>query len=129
MNLNRGDFTEYDFNKKFEQEKELVKQLNNQKEKDRLDKLNNANNIQPKSLYELSVIDILIGIKDSWFEMIDELLQGKFDVITFTKNNRLFYIGITIIVIVLMLYMYGLFTESQSNSNEKIVKIYHIKQN
>lgn len=126
VNLNRGDFN-IDFNKNFEKEKELTIQLNKQKEKDRIDKLNQESQNKPKSIYELSVTEILINLKDTWFELIDDLLQGKFNINTFTKNSRLFYIGITLIVIVMLLYLYSLFThDAQNTENDKIIKIYHI---
>lgn len=129
MNLNRGDYDEVDFNKRFEQAKELASSRVKENERLRLENLNSE--ITQKNITQLSVIEILIGIKDTWFELIDDLLQRKFNSNTFTKENRLFYIGVTIIVIVIFIYLFSIFTSEtidQNNSN-KIVKIYHVYQN
>ena len=45
-----------------------------------------------KSITDLTVFEILIGIKDTWFGITDDLIHLRFNKQTFTKNNRLFYI-------------------------------------
>jgi len=125
MNFNRNNFNEADFNQKFEESKELTKLLSKEKERQRLQDLNTEE--LRKSIVELSTIEILIGIKDTWFELIDDLLQGKFNMETFTKDNRLFYIGVTIILIVILYFLFSIFNDDQENDkNKKIIKIYHI---
>lgn len=129
MNLDRGDFN-IDFNKNFEKEKELNKRLIKQKEQNRIKELNKKTQNKPKSIYELSILDILINIKDAWFELIDDLLQGNYKISDITKNNKLFYIGLTIIGIVLLIFFYLLFTTDDvkdiNKENAKIIKVYHI---
>lgn len=129
MSQNIYNFSEADFNKKFEEDKELTKQLSKERERERLERLNIEKN--QKTIAELSVVEILIGIKDTWFELIDDLLQGKFNTATFTKNNRLFYMGITIVLVVLVLYIYYFFSTEQinDNKNNKVIKIYHVYPN
>lgn len=129
MNLDRGDFN-IDFNKNFEKEKELNKRLIKQKEQNRIKELNKKTQNKPKSIYELSILDILINVKDAWFELIDDLLQGNYKISDITKNNKLFYIGLTIIGIVLLIFFYLLFTTDDvkdiNKENAKIIKVYHI---
>lgn len=128
MDLNRARYTDIDFNQKFEQTKELTKEIIKEKDRQRLENLNKETT--ERSITELSVMEILIGIKDTWFELIDDLLQKKFNAVTFTMNNRMFFIGITIIIIAVLAYIYSLFTSDEPNNNEnKIVKIYHVYQN
>ncbi len=128
MDLNRARYTDIDFNQKFEQTKELTKEIIKEKDRQRLENLNKETT--ERSITELSVMEILIGIKDTWFELIDDLLQKKFNATTFTMNNRMFFIGITIIIIAVLAYIYSLFTSDEPNNNEnKIVKIYHVYQN
>lgn len=112
------------FNLAFEKEKDLVKYNNKISEKDKLSKFQTAT--AKKSLSELSIFEILIGIKDTWFDLIDDLLQKQFNATTFTKNNRLFYIGVTIIVIIIILYLYDMMSETEEPENKRIVEVRHI---
>lgn len=107
MDTNQAYFSQVDFNQKFEQDKELTKQMIRNRERDRLEKLNENNT--KKSIGELSVVEILVNMKDAWFETMDDLLSGKFNYDTFTKNNRLFYYGLTIIIVVIVIYISNLF--------------------
>lgn len=126
MSLNRGDFDVIEFNKRFEQEKELTKTRIKELEQERLNKLNVET--KEKKITELTVVEILIGIKDAWFDLIDDLLQQRFSINTFTKNNRLFYIGATIAIIAIILYLYELFTtEPMPKEKKKIIQIYHMQ--
>lgn len=95
-----------EFNKKFEAQKEAVKQQNLEINQQKLMELNEQEAL--KKPYELTFAEMLIGIKDTWFEIIDDLLQQKFYMETFTKNNRLFYIGLTFIIIVILVYLYDI---------------------
>ena len=83
-----------------------------------------------KKIYQLSVGEILIGIKDTWFEIIDDLLQQRFSLSIFTKGNRLFFIGLTIAIIVLIVYLYEILTEDEEVKKETNIKedhhIYHL---
>lgn len=99
-----GQFDLQKFNKAFEQNKVQTSQINSSLESQRLAKLNSL--APPLKPYQLSFSELLVGIKDSWFELIDELLQSQFYIETFTKKNRMFYIGLTIVIIVIIIYLY-----------------------
>ncbi len=98
---NRGKyFDQYLFNKKFD---EYIDQKNKErllKEKVRLYDLNKVENIKINP-YDLPLNKLLINTKNTWFNMYDDLSNGKDP----TKNldfTSLFYIGITLIVIVIL---------------------------
>lgn len=105
--MNQAFYSQVDFNQKFEQDKELTKQMIKSRERDRLEKLNQ--NEETKSLWNLSVIELLINTKDAWFETFDDLLDGKFSYDVFVKNNRLFYYGLTFILISIFVFVFSLF--------------------
>jgi hypothetical protein len=54
-----------------------------------------------KKIYEMSVGEILVGIKDTWFEILDDLLQQNFTLDIFTRGTRLFFIGLTLVLIII----------------------------
>lgn len=94
---------------------------------ERLNRLQ-ANIVPPPviPIYELPISDILVNIKNTWFELLDDLLNQRFQLDTLTKNNRMFYIGITIFVTVALLYLFVMINEPTGQSNQNIKKIYHI---
>jgi len=91
------------FNTDFEKQLEDRKKAIERKEKDELEKLTQVE-VLPK-LHELSIARILINFKDSLFETLDDLLAFKFELETFTKNNRLFYLGLLIVLFVTFTYV------------------------
>lgn len=80
-----------------------------------------------KKIYDMSVLDIMIGIKDTWFNLIDNLLNKNVSVQTFTKDDRLFYFGITILLLTIGIYICGvLFNKDVVDNQNNIQKVYHI---
>ena len=55
--------------------------------------------------YKKNIYQILVGIKNTWFEIIDDMLLLNYDRFLI-KKNRLFYIGLTILIIVLCVYIF-----------------------
>lgn len=117
------------FNNAFEEQKAKTRKLEGELIKNKLDIMNDTGNTK-KKIYDMSVLDVLIGIKDTWFNLIDDLLNKNISMSTFTRDNNLFYLGITIMIITLVIYIYNtLFnrdTSGRSGNNEHIQKIYHI---
>ena len=92
------------FNKVFDVNREITKR--NQRVEE-LEKLNRLSQVETRtSLYDLNMSQILVNTKNSWFNMLDDLLEQRFQVSTFTKENRLFYVGLTIVFICVILYLY-----------------------
>lgn len=79
-----------------------------------------------KSLYKQSIVHLAINTKDAWFELMDDLLDQQFTIDTIVKNNRLFYIGISIFIISIILYLYDQSIERPIVVSDNIQKIYHI---
>lgn len=124
QNSNRFDLGK--FNIEFDRSKEKSKI--NQKLKD-LEKLHTLSKEEEKiSLYNLTIFQIIVNTKDAWFNLLDDLLNQNIEKNTFTKENRLFYIGVTIIIVTVILYIYTLIvTEDNNKDNNKNLKIiYHI---
>jgi hypothetical protein len=62
----------------------------------------NSNQYKPKS-EPVSTPQLLIATKDSIFESLDDVLQGNINVETFMGNNRMIYLGLTIICIAIFI--------------------------
>jgi hypothetical protein len=78
---------------------QYVEKRSNKMKRDLQLKLDHLN--QPKKdklIYELSIGEIFINIKDSMFGILDDLLKFNINNIL-TKNNRLFYLGLILIII------------------------------
>jgi hypothetical protein len=109
------------FNKQFETQKDNNKEIREQEEKEKLDKLNET--IATKPLLLNNVQDVLLGIKNSWFNVLDALLYQKFTGSTLFKNNEMFYIGITFVMIGLILFIFD-FLSDEKNSSSKMFESY-----
>jgi len=130
----RNKFDIVKFNKVFNETKNTNKLTFKKNDEDRLSILNQ--NIAGKPLRNMTIFDIFIGIKNTWFFILDDLLQQKFTIDTFSKDNRLFYIGITLIFFGISIYLLNFFIgESDDNEisnkdlHEKIVEKHYIYQN
>lgn len=114
------------FNKVFDVNREITKR--NQRVRD-LQKLNELSSTETMtSLYDLNLSQILINTKNTWFGVLDDLLDQRFELDTFNRDNRLFYIGLTIVIIAVILYVYVMLVtdnkpEPISNGNNPIVVV------
>ena len=104
-----GEFDADKFNLGFDQYREKRKKEMEKKMRVNLDELNKPEEITP--LYNQSIGQILINTKDSMFQILDDLLQNKFTLDTFTRNNRLFYIGLVFVLIACFMYLYTLYID------------------
>jgi hypothetical protein len=84
--------------------------------KEKLEKLlehYDDNTVAETPLYQKSIMELFIGLKNTWFDILDDILAGDFSTNMITKNDRLFYIGLTIVIVALLLYIYNYFTEKE----------------
>lgn len=107
--------------KKRPRESERIRYLNDLQKRNAMKKFENR-----KSLFEQSTVQLAINTKDAWFELMDDLLDQQFTLDTIVKNNRLFYIGLTIFVISIILYLYDKSIDRPIVVQDNIQKIYHI---
>ena len=56
-----------------------------------------------KLLHELSFYELVVNMKNTVFDIIDEIVNNKVTKDTFKKNNRLFYIGLLLILFSMIL--------------------------
>jgi hypothetical protein len=88
--------------------------------------------ILEKPFYKMNILEILIEMKNTWFQILDELLAGDFSIGVLTKNNRMFYVGLTILIFAIILFIYDYAIDSSDplknliNSNGGVVEIRHI---
>ena len=112
------------FNKNFEESQQLLKNNIKDQEAETLQKLSDTANRQIK---HMSVLDILIGIKDTWFDILDDFLEQRFTVDILLKGNRMFFVGLTIIIIVLIIYLSDtLFINEIIKEKKNVSEIHHI---
>jgi len=101
---NRGKyFDTYLFNQKFDEYIKKKTENRKLKEQVQLYDLDNIDNIQVQP-YELPLNKLLINFKNVWFQLFDDLMNGKNPSEMFTTIN-FFYFGITFIVIFLLYIM------------------------
>lgn len=82
-------------------------------------KLNDINKQKPVELvYDLSIGQIIINLKDNMFDILDDILNSRLTSETFTKDNRLFYLGLFMIIVACILFFYMFFNVGE---NEKKV--------
>jgi hypothetical protein len=121
------------FNKEFVFKKERADIENKIKSQEKINRLTEAANIKEKSLYNLSVGELVIGIKDTWFGILDDLLAKRLEMQILTQNNRLFFIGLTVVIIVTIIYLYNFFLEEEIKKDsadkitEKIIEKHYIQ--
>jgi len=113
----QGEFDIDKFNLEFEQYRIKRKK---EMERERATKLAELNRPKPKlPIYKDSLGKIFIDTKDALFNMLDDLLQRNFSLNVFTKDNRLFYVGLTMIFIAVFMYLYTIVI-GESHSENKI---------
>jgi hypothetical protein len=129
------------FNNVFENEKGFVRNDQLQRDNARLNYLaksdpesnihiNGQNKQDIQDIQHMSLYQIIINIKNAWFNILDNLLNDSFSLHIFTKDNRLFYIGVTVLVFAILMYVFVLFFSNKPNNKQitNIKKIYHIHQ-
>jgi hypothetical protein len=101
---NRGKYFDlYDFNKNFDsyiQQQEKERLLN---EKLKLTDLSTIDSIKIKP-YELPIDKMMIGLKDTWFELYDDYTNDTNPLNNF-NNDKFFYIGLTFVIVALLYIM------------------------
>jgi len=122
-------FDEKKFNSDFDKKKEIDKMNSKILADERLGKMNTT--VTTKPIYQYTMGEILIGIKDTWFGILDDLLLQRFTLDTFTKDSRLFFIGITLVIIGIVFYVYSYLVDEdeEPQPREKIIEIRHVVNN
>lgn len=112
------------FNKKFEEQKLRIKNRSKKKEKELNSKLNNIVPYTP--IYTQNLWSILVNLKNAWFDILDDLLNRKFSWEIFTKDSRLFYVGLTFCIIAIILFLLEYITNDEDEKKSNVMEVRHI---
>lgn len=95
--------------------KDIIKK---EKEKEKIKENKNKDVIDDKKLIDLNLDVILKRTKDTILEVLDEYLENKLTFKDLFKDNRGFFLGVSIILTLLLLYFfYILLTDDNSGSS------------
>jgi hypothetical protein len=106
-----GNFDVGQFNKRFDNMIRREKIIDKNIDINKLNKLNDI--IKQKPIYENSLMEIIYNTKTELFYILDDLLQQNISWNILTKNNRLFYIGITLIILSILFFICYIFSENK----------------
>lgn len=106
------EFDVKQFNVKFDAMKTKVKEENMLTETKILNQLNTSNSTSVP-VYLQSPLDMMFNIKNTWFDIYDELILNGISINLFYSDLRLFYVGLTFILFALMLYSLRVFVDEE----------------
>lgn len=101
------------FNRDFNQYRERRKEEMKRKLDQKLAKLNEP--IKETPIYNKPIGDILVSTKDAFFGILDDLMKLNFGSDIFTKNNRLFHIGLVILIMGTILLIIRYFSSTKKD--------------
>lgn len=124
-----GSFDVDRFNRNFDQYKDRRKVIMKAQMDERLAELNKPPPTIP--IWNRPIGTILIEMKDAMFGIIDDLLSYNFNINIFTKDNRLFYLGLFLLLSIIIVFILGLLVnlDSELPKKEKIIKHYYYYNN
>jgi hypothetical protein len=112
------------FNRDFEQYKDKRKIEMREQLQKKLDDLGREPSEIPA--YNLSMGQILINVKDTILNILDDILRFKFELGIFTKDDRLFYLGILMLIIGILVCAYYYVVQDQPVSDKPFkIEIIH----
>ena len=127
--LDDGKFDIDKFNRNFDQYKENRKQEMAIQLQQKLDVLNNPP--PPTPAYDLSIGQLAINMKDALFNIVDDIINFKFDKDILLRDNRMFYLGLILIIFAAIAYIYFIFIPKKQELDDpaKIIHVHEIKFN
>lgn len=105
--LDDGNFDIDRFNRDFDQYKTMRKKEMAELMQKKLDSLNTPQPETPP--YALSIGQVMINMKDTVFNTLDDIINFNFTKQAFLSDHRLFYLGLFFIIIALLIYFYFIF--------------------
>lgn len=105
--LDDGNFDIDRFNRDFDQYKTMRKKEMAELMQKKLDSLNTPQPETPP--YALSIGQVMINMKDTVFNTLDDIINFNFTKQAFLSDHRLFYLGLFFIIIALLIYFYYIF--------------------
>jgi hypothetical protein len=124
-----GEFDPTKFNKLYNKEINKIDKRYKDKEEEKLDKLEIK--VKEKKIYQLNIAEIIINTKNTFFDIMNEILKLQFNnfktfIGIFTKNNRVFYIGILLLLFSFLFFLLSLTNENKyvAKTNKEDINIY-----
>ncbi len=108
-----NSFNANKFNAEFELEKDITTYNGNNNAQLRLNKLNTEYYSTP--LRDYTIYGMARGLFDTWMGIMNDLLNLNITEDILTKNNRLFFIGLTFIIAGIIAYLYYFFKDELEN--------------
>jgi hypothetical protein len=113
------------FNKTFEEQSIALREKKNQEEMEKLRLMNTEEYY--KKISEKTLSEIMKEWKDALLGVINDAIRLNINRDTLLTENRLFYVGITVLFIVVTLYIFSTFFWKSNPKPEKITNEYIIK--
>ena len=111
------------FNKEFEEEQEIRKKRIVDFEKKKLRSKNY--NSKMKNIHDLTLGEILINTKNTYMDIISELISLDYKdgiAAIFTKENRIFYIGVSLLILSFFIYIISFIFSSDDKNKEHLTE-------
>lgn len=115
-------FDVQEFNKSFQEQADAQKEINKKHEASKEKEM--SYEIKEKKLLDMTIREIMIDWKISIDGILNDFQARHVSKKTFTTDNRLFHLGMTILIGVLFFYLMK--TILSSNSDKRVVNEYHI---
>ena len=118
-NLQEEEIFLQKFNSKFEEDQQQRKMEIVRMEKEKLRRMNKK--LKVKNIHDLTLGEILVNTKNAYLDIIIELLSFDYkDGIStiFTKENRIFYIGVSLLILSFFIYILSFIFDSGDTNNK-----------
>jgi len=117
------------FNAKFDAFKQKVATNNIVTDEQTLQKLNSQANITKTPIYMQTPEAIIFNVKQTWFDIIDDISKYGFSFDLVFSHDRMFYVGMTFIFFALVLYaLFILFDVEEEKHEQKIIEKHYFYQ-
>jgi hypothetical protein len=111
------------FNKNFDNYLEQQRKISQLHDQEVLNKFTEKENVQPQ---QLSISSMLVNMKDSLFNIADDIINLRINAQTFTKENRLFYLGLFLMLTVFLFYIMDMIFPSEEPPKNTIIYEYRV---
>jgi hypothetical protein len=118
------------FNVQFDAFKQKTAAKNLVTDEQTLQQLNSQANLSQTPIYLQSPETIIFNVKQTWFNIIDDISKYGFSFNLFFTTDRMFYVGLTLVFFALVLYaLYVLFDFEEEKHEQKIIEKHYFYQN
>ena len=93
------------YNKEFERNMNIEYVKHKEREKNNLDKLSYETKDNTSILVNLTIQQLMENTKKTWYDIMDDIMDGNLSIGVFVNNDRMFYVGILVVIIVIFIYI------------------------